>query len=532
MFVLKQDSNFKNWVETFLLGESPYSRLLVAFIVGLIAVLYLWPALQLPLFDMDEGAYAAVSREMVLSGQWWATMLNGEPFFHKPVLMYWLQALGLAIVGDGSFAYRLSSLVALGLWLWATFVFVERHIDRETAWYTLWIAMFSSGIVVVFKAAIPDAWLILFISLAIYRGLDFLSSAKAADLNWAFVWTGFATLAKGPIGLVVVAGTFFIYLILTKNWQKLKEMLLAWQGWLLLALISLPWYILQFVLFGQDFINEFFGVHNVGRFMSPMEGHGGTPLYYIVALVILTLPFFPLLVRSILPWWRWSKAEELAKVLAIWFLLVIIFFTLAATKLPHYLMYGIPPVIIAIAYCARQHGTRWGLGLTLIVVALVLTSVPWLIELSMQQEKNPYLVDTFGLATELVELHYFIWMLVLGLAGLWLVWAKWGSLAKIVFSGILMTLVLNYAVLDYAAELQQKPIVEAAEFVKSNQLEVVTCCIEMPSFNVVAQQLTPVRMPQAGEVVFGKTYELEQRFTQVEWLWQGRGVSVARVLKE
>ena len=515
----------------FLMAKTARPWLLVSLTVLVIALLYVWPAIYLPLFDMDEGAYAAVSREMALTGQWWATTLNGEPFFHKPVLMYWLQAAGLVLVGDGSFAYRLASFVALGLWLWATFKFVERHLDHETAWFTLWISLFASGVAVIFKAAIPDAWLILFISLAIYRGFDFLVSERAADLNWAFVWTGFGILAKGPIALVVVAGSLFIYLVLGRDWQKLKQMIFAWKGWLLLALVALPWYVLQVALFGKDFIDEFFGVHNVGRFMNPMESHSGSPLYYVFSLIILTLPFFTLLLRSVRHWWQWSKASEVAKILAIWFLLVFIFFTIAATKLPHYLMYGVPPVLIGLAYVARNYGVRWGLGVTLIVTAIILTAVPWLVELAMASEKDLYLSETYGTATELVSFSYYVWTAVLGIGGVTLLVVKLGVLPKIVAAGVLMTAVLNYAVLDLAAELQQKPIVEAAEFVKQQQLEVVTCTIEMPSFNVVAQQLTPVRRPVAGEVGFCKTHEL-QRFEEVEWLWQGRGVSVARVIKE
>lgn len=519
-------------IENFLSGQTPSRFAMVLFFTLIIALLYLWPAFYLPLFDMDEGAYAAVSREMALTGQWWATMLNGEPFFHKPVLMYWLQSIGLFLVGDGNLAYRLPSLVALGIWLWATFAFLLRHVDHQTAWLSVWIGLFSAGIAVIFKAAIPDAWLILFISLAMYKALDFLANQREADLNWAFVWTGFGMLAKGPVALVIVAGALFIHLVIGRKWPALKQMILAWKGWLLLVLIALPWYLLQVALFGQDFINEFFGVHNVGRFMNPMEGHSGNPLYYVVALLFLTLPFFPLLVQAILPWWKWSKQSTLWQVMAIWFLLVLVFFTLAATKLPHYLMYGVPPVLIAMAYYVRQQGTRWGLGLTLIIVAGLLASVPWLVEWGMTSEKNRYLVETYGQATQHITTGYFGWLALLAIAGLVLLWSKWGSATKVVVAGVTMTLALNYAVLNYAAELQQKPIVEAANYVKENKIKVVTCCIEMPSFNVVAQQMTPVRMPTSGEIVFGKTYELQDRFKQVEWVWQGRGVALAKVIEE
>jgi len=532
VIVSNQYSPILTRIEAFFLGQSTYSRVLFAFIAALIAVLYLWPASELPLFDMDEGAYAAVSREMALSGQWWATMLNGDPFFHKPVLMYWLQAIGLSLVGEGVFGYRLPSLVALTIWLWATFKFVRRHLDQETAWYALWIGLFAAGMLVVFKAAIPDAWLILFISLAFYRALDFLATDKMTDLHWAFIWTGFGVLTKGPIALVVVAGTLFIYLLLNRRWLTLKSMILAWKGWLLLLLVALPWYVLQVILFGQEFINEFFGVHNVGRFMNPMEGHSGSPFYYVIALIFLTLPFFPLLVQSILPWYRWSKTSSLWQVMAIWFLLVFVFFTLAATKLPHYLMYGVPPVLLAMAYYARQYGTRWGLGASLLVMAGLFAIMPWLIEWGMATEKNPYLIETFSTATTLVPANYFAWLVLLALVGLVLIVIKLPTLIKIVSAGAVMALVINQSVLQYAATLQQQPIVDAALYVKQHQLQVISYKIEMPSFNIVAQQLTPFRTPQANELAFGKTHDFKQDFKNVEWLWQGRGVAIVRIIEE
>lgn len=505
---------------------------LLTFLLVSLAVLYVIPAFYFPLFDMDEGAYAAVSREMALSGNWWVTMLNGEPFFHKPVLMYWSQALGLAVFGEGRFAYRIPSLIALGFWLWATYDFVKHYLDQETAWLVVWIALFSAGVAMIFKAAIPDAWLILFISLAFYKAYDFLQTQQIKQLYWAYFWTGFGVLAKGPIALVIVAGSLFIYLLLGRQWPLLKTMILAWKGWLLLMLVALPWYLLQVVLFGEEFIYEFFGVHNIGRFVSPMEGHSGNPLYYLIALILLTLPFFPLLIQSLFPWWQRSKTAGLWRLLAIWFALVLVFFTFAATKLPHYLMYGVPPVLIAMAYYARHHRVKWGLGVTLLVLSAVLSVLPWVVEWSLKDETNPFLLETFGTAVTYIPNGYFIWMGVLAITGGALIAARWSTHVQVVLSGLAMTATLNFAVLNYASILQQQPIVEAAQFVKQQQLTVVSCCIEMPSFNIEAQQITPTRLPTQGEVVFGKTYEINSRFTEVEWLFQGRGVSVARVLKE
>ena len=193
---------------------------LFMFLLAFVA-LYVFPAYYFPLIDMDEGAYAAVSREMVLTGSWLTTMLNGEPFFHKPALMYWTQSVGLLIFGEERFAYRFPSLLAFAFWLFASYNFTKKYFDIHTAWTFLWISLFAVGVLISLKAAIPDAWLILFISLGIYKAYEFVIEQDDKALMWAFVWTGFGILAKGPIALVVVAGSLFFYLLAERNWKIL-----------------------------------------------------------------------------------------------------------------------------------------------------------------------------------------------------------------------------------------------------------------------------------------------------------------------
>ena len=504
---------------------------LFMFLLAFVA-LYVFPAYYFPLIDMDEGAYAAVSREMVLTGSWLTTMLNGEPFFHKPALMYWTQSVGLLIFGEERFAYRFPSLLAFAFWLFASYNFTKKYFDIHTAWTFLWISLFAVGVLISLKAAIPDAWLILFISLGIYKAYEFVIEQDDKALMWAFVWTGFGILAKGPIALVVVAGSLFFYLLAERNWKILFKSILFWKGWLLLMLVVLPWYLLQVFLFGQKFIDEFFGVHNIGRFMNAMESHDGSVFYYVFDLMFLTLPFLPILFKSMLPWFKDSKAPSVNRMLLIWFLLVFVFFTIAATKLPHYLMYGVPPVLIMMAYYFQNMNIKWGLGATLIGFSVFLAALPQLIEIAAKDEKDPYHFATLSEAAQYTPNGYYIWAALMLLFGIILLVVKWDKLSQLFVAGTISATTFTFALFAYAVNLQQEPIIGAANFVKENNLTVVTCCIEMPSFNVEAQQLTPMREPKAGEFAFGKRRELEEHFSEVEWLYINRGVAVVKIIKE
>jgi len=57
-----------------------------------------------PLFDLDEGAFSEATREMLASGNYLTTYLNGALRFDKPILIYWLQALSVGSFGLDEFA--------------------------------------------------------------------------------------------------------------------------------------------------------------------------------------------------------------------------------------------------------------------------------------------------------------------------------------------------------------------------------------------------------------------------------------------
>src|SRR4051794_31046099 len=64
------------------------------------------------LWDRDEPRYAVCVREMRARGDWIFPTFNGEPRYQKPILIYWLMGLGMALAGDNPFGARLVSSLA------------------------------------------------------------------------------------------------------------------------------------------------------------------------------------------------------------------------------------------------------------------------------------------------------------------------------------------------------------------------------------------------------------------------------------
>ncbi len=75
-------------------------------------------ALRPPL-PVDETRYVGVAWEMWLSDRWLVPHLNGEPYSHKPPLLFWLIHLSWAVFGVGETAARavIPAAALVNLWL-------------------------------------------------------------------------------------------------------------------------------------------------------------------------------------------------------------------------------------------------------------------------------------------------------------------------------------------------------------------------------------------------------------------------------
>src|SRR5574338_1519773 len=99
----------------------------------LAAIVFLLPLLAFflrlggaPLFVVDEGAFSEATREMFERGDFLFTYLNGVPRYDKPILVYWLQAAFVLLLGPSEWAFRLPSAICGALWCLGVFAFGKR----------------------------------------------------------------------------------------------------------------------------------------------------------------------------------------------------------------------------------------------------------------------------------------------------------------------------------------------------------------------------------------------------------------------
>ena len=92
-------------------SKNAYERRTTWLILAALWLLLLVFASLRPLAVPDEGRYGEVGRWMLVSGDWLTPRLNGLPFFHKPPLLHWLDAISLATFGVNELAGRSSCWV-------------------------------------------------------------------------------------------------------------------------------------------------------------------------------------------------------------------------------------------------------------------------------------------------------------------------------------------------------------------------------------------------------------------------------------
>src|SRR6056300_795461 len=82
-------------------------------LVGLVAALVYMPFLGgVHLFDWDEINFAEAAREMIVSGDYFQVQIDFLPFWEKPPLFIWMQALAMKVFGINEFSARLPNAVA------------------------------------------------------------------------------------------------------------------------------------------------------------------------------------------------------------------------------------------------------------------------------------------------------------------------------------------------------------------------------------------------------------------------------------
>jgi len=297
----------------------------------------------LPLMQPDESRNAEVAREMKNSGSWVIPTLNGLPYLDKPAFYFKTVALSFSLLGETAVAARLSSALSGFLLLILVFAFARREYGLRTGALAV-IAIATSPLFLAFsRLVIFDMMLALFVCGAIFAGYVAEQKQGRARVRWYLLGAiscALATLVKGPVGFVVPGLVLVVYHALDRRWDALKR-LIAPVNVLVFFGLTLPW------LFAVNYHYRDFAYYGIveeslHRYTTTEFRRTGPFYYYVPWIAIGLFTWTALVPESMVAAWRarrrWTSADRL---LIVWALVVIAFFSISQSKRPDYILSAI-----------------------------------------------------------------------------------------------------------------------------------------------------------------------------------------------
>ncbi|HEX5442522.1 MAG TPA: glycosyltransferase family 39 protein [Pirellulales bacterium] len=365
------------------------------------------------LWDEDEPIFAGAALEMLDRGDWVVPYFNGQVLPDKPVLMYWVMIGGYLMFGATEFAARCGSALFGVASVLLTWQLGRKLFSAQVGFWAGVVLATSLNFDVVMRAATPDSLLVFFSAVALYafvagaaprRGKSELPVSDeamlplSANLRWrdylaVYAAMGVAALAKGPVGVVLPTATLGMYLLIARlnpserppaddgraTWTARMGRLIrfiaavfhpghvlrtTWSMRPLTAIVAIlavagPWYVWVGVRTGGVWPAGFFGVHNLGRFLRPMEHHSGPFFYYVIAVLIGLFPWSvflgPALRRAAQRMRLERRWQPSYLFLACWIGVYLVVLSSARTKLPNYIL----PIYPALALLVGSWIEAW-----------------------------------------------------------------------------------------------------------------------------------------------------------------------------
>ena len=343
------------------------SRVPTIYITSAIWVLLMGTALMTrPHLPVDETRYLAVAWEMWLRNDFLVPYLNGEPYSHKPPLLFWLmhagwsvfgvnewwprlvaplfgfgclfltRSLSLALWPDDKKAQDLSLLFLTGCVFWTLFVTLTMF-DMMLAFFGL------LGLVGIIKTYVQRQW-IGFVWLALAIGLGVLAKGPAILLHILPVALTAPYWAKRMVGVD----------------QRPPYKALHWYGMLLVSIaigvaMALAWAIPAGIAGGDAYQHAIFWGQAAGRMVKSFA-HQRPFWWYTAIMPALILPWciWPTLWKALRVNGKnlWLDGSQLFCL--IWFGTAFVAFSAISGKQLHYLLPEFPALVLIAARSLSQ----------------------------------------------------------------------------------------------------------------------------------------------------------------------------------
>lgn len=296
------------------------------------------------LFDRDETYHAEAAREMREAGSWFQPRLNGREFHQKPFLPMALIRVGYAVFGVNERGARIPSAL-LGIATAVVTAAIASRLFGRGAGVRAGLILGSSLLfLLICRSSLVDSVFLFFFTACLYGFLRRPPPGSTGDLLIVYGSASLAALCKGPVGLLLPLAILGVVAWRDGGFAGLRRLRPLF-GAAVVSILTLPWYIATSRATKGGFLRDFIGRENIGRFLSPMEGHRGPFWIYLPVLLVAFLPWSVFLPGAA----RVRHAPQTKWILGAWILVPLVFFSVAATKLPHYVLPVFPALAILLS---------------------------------------------------------------------------------------------------------------------------------------------------------------------------------------
>lgn len=377
------------------------------------------------LFDWDEINFAEISREMLLLDDYLRVHVDFKPFYEKPPLFFWLQALSMSVFGINEFAARFPNAIC-GLVTLAVLYSIGKSIySVRFGWF--WAISYFGSLLpfLYFKSGIIDPWFNLFTFISLYylirasipepaSKVAYLPYHSSLNVFWAGSFSGLAILTKGPAALIVISLcilAFWLY----RRCRKMISLYDLFLFYVFSMIFPLLWFGLETIQNGSQFILEFFK-YQFRLFSTPDAGHAGFPGYHVM---VLLLGVFPASIFSIRAFFYHQQNDNVQqqgfkKWMIIVLLVVLILFSLVQSKIVHYSSLCYFPITFLSAYTidklldGKMQWNKWfvsGLSGILLLYTILMLAIPF-IGMDPDTIKPLFSTDPFAQANLEAEVNW------------------------------------------------------------------------------------------------------------------------------
>ncbi len=308
------------------------------------------------LFTPDEGRYAEIAREMLVTHQYIVPHLDGIIYFEKPPMIYWLTALSLKLFGLNDWAARLPNPVLSLIGIWMSYVVCRIVFQKRSL--ALWGAIISGTSLLYLGGARYlnlDAGVAFFLNatmLSFWASMQYSKKSFQGNL-WllvAFIFSGLAVMTKGLIGIVFPMMIIGLWSIFLSRWDVLRDIRL-YLGLIVVAIISVPWVIMVNNIH-HEFFHYYVIVQQILRYATDEQGRQMSKFVYFGIFIIGFFPWFgflPQVFNKLISTWRVRRHHSDEWLLFIWGMAILLFFAFSKSILIGYLIPIVIPFSILIA---------------------------------------------------------------------------------------------------------------------------------------------------------------------------------------